>query len=260
MTGAAATADETPAGIAAWLRKAADLVLGKAAPVAKVQTFASMVAGQELQEALGESWWTLQDALWSAIYATDDNGADLTLEAKQALVGQDLDEFKAYLLAEMNEATSVAKRATPAELGQRQIAAVVAKAGKKISGDRLGRLQTAAEALNGVLAEVAEIKDEEAQAAEEATVEKAELVAAFTEATAPLVERIDKIEKSVAAVVAKPGNEAEEPATLEGIAEAVSKIADRVGALESTKGVRKSADGQEGGTETVKKSVFAGIL
>lgn len=245
--------------LAGLIDKLAAFIGGTPAQVTKVQTFAAMVAGQELQEALGDSWWTLQDALWSAIYATDENGADLTLEAKQALVAQDLDEFKAYLLAEMSEATSVAKRASPAELAQRQVAAIVAKAGRKISGARLERLQTAAEALNSVLTEVADAK-EEADPAEEEPVEKNELVAAITEAVTkaqePLVARIEAIEKSAAAAA----GDQDQPATLDTVVDAISKLADRVEAMESTKGVRKSADGQEAGGEVKKRSVFAGMF
>ena len=260
MTGPAARADETPAGIAAWLRKAADLVLGRPEPVSKVQTFAAMVAGQELQDALGDSWWTLNDALWSAIYATDESGADLTLEAKQALVAQDLDEFKAYLLAEMGGAAQIGKRATDTDQARRQVAAAVAKAGRKISGARLERLQAASEALDSVLAEVAEVTSETGSAQEE-TVEKAELAAVVTEAVAkaqePLVARIEAIEKA-AGTAQDPAAEADE-LTLEGVAKAILEIRETVEGIAKAKGERQSQAGQDGG-ERVKKSVFAGIL
>lgn len=237
-------------------------------PVAKVATFAEIVSGQELRDALYDSWYTLEDALGSAIYATDESGQALSLEAKKGYVAQDLDEFKAYLLAQMD--TGISKQATPAELATRQVAAVVAKAGRKISGARLERLQSAAESLNGVLAEVVEVT-EEAESAEEVPVEKAELVEAMTEAITkaqePLIARIDAIEKRGTVVVnnaevVKTGAEGEgdEPVTLEVIAEAVGKIGDRMTALETARGVRKSADGQEAGGEPVAKSMWAGVI
>src|SRR5665811_2401962 len=112
----------------------------------RTATFAEVVAGQELTDALSDSFYTLQDVLWSVVYAYDEAGQALTLEAKTALVAQDLDEFKAYLLAQM-AGTAVAK----GDLGsaeQRELAAWIRKIGKKISGSRLERLTAAAEALN----------------------------------------------------------------------------------------------------------------
>lgn len=256
---AVGAAEAGPAGIAAWLRKAADAVIGRV-PVAKVQTFASMVAGQELQEALGESWWTLQDALWAAIYATDDNGADLSLEAKQALVGQDLDEFKAYLLAEMTEATSIGKRATNPDAAA--IAAFVAKVGRKISGSRLERLQSAADALSSVLTEV-EDSNEADDTEEDTDVDKAEITKAITDGLAaglePITKRLDALETGKVEKTEGEGDDA--PITLEVIAEAVGKVADRLTAIETAGAVgkRTSVVGQDGG-EVKKRTTFAGIF
>jgi hypothetical protein len=236
MTDAAATADETPAGIAAWLRKAADAILGRTEQaVAKVMTFAERVAGQELRDALYDSWYTLEDSLWAAIYATDEQGQALPLETKQALVAQSLDEFKAYLLAQM--ATGIEKRdGGQAEAATRHIAAVVAKAGRKISGARLERLQAASEALTSVLAEVAEVTEEAGADAQEDNVEKADLVAAVTEAITkanePLVARIEALEKSATPVAAATPTADEEPATLETVIDVVGKLADRLEAVE----------------------------
>jgi len=243
---------------AALIEKLAAFVGGAEQPVAKVATFAEIVAGQELRDALYDSWYTLEDALWSAIYATDENGQALSIEAKKGFVAQDLDEFKAYLLAQMD--TGISKQATPAELVTRHLAAIVAKTGKKISGARLERLQSAAESLNSVLAEVVEVS-EEAEQAEEEPVEKAELVAAVTEAISkaqePLVARIEAIEK-----IAKSATEDEDdaPVTLETIADAISKLADRVEAVEKTRGQRTSVAGQDGDDKVAKRSVFAGVL
>lgn len=263
--------EPTRSAVAGFLQKAADLLIGKRSPVAKVQTFAAMVAGRELNDALDESWWTLQDALWSAMYARDDDGADLSLGAKEALVGQNLDEFKAYLLAAMSDASAVAKR-DPSEAARTRAAVTTAveKVGRKISGSRLERLQAAAEALTSVLDEVAEaVVDEAADTAEEVQVDKAELVAALTEANAPIVKRLEVLETKIekAEPAAGTGTAGEDDAegeddavTLETIATAVEKILDRVEALEGGAAVRKSLAGQDG-TEPVKKaSTFAGVM
>lgn len=247
-----------PAGVIAWLRKQ----LGFAEPVAKgPQTFSEIVAGHELTDALHDNWYTLEDALWSALYATDDNMQPLSMEAKQALVAQNLDEFKAYLLDQM--ASVVSKSDAPpsaAARAQAAVTALVAKVGKKFSGSRLERLQSAAEALTSVLDEVAEaVTDEAATTAEEVQVDKAELVAAFTEANEPIVKRLEALEKTgVAKTEPDPGED--DALTLEGVASAVEKLADAVADMAMAQGVRKSLASQDGGTEPVKKSVFAGIM
>jgi hypothetical protein len=257
MTGAAA-ADDPPAGALAWLKKALGLE-APAEPVVKVMTFAERVAGQELRDALYDSWYTLEDALWGAIYAYDADGKELSIEAKKALVAQSLDEFKAYLLAQMD--SGISKRdGSPAEAATRHVDAVVAKAGRKISGARLERLQAASAALTSVLSEVAEVSEEAGADAQEDQVEKADLVAAVTEAITkanePLIGRLEALEKSAAAASA---SEDDAPATLDDVIDVVSKLADRLEAVE--KGHRTSAVGQDGPAgEPVKKRTFSGIL
>lgn len=261
---AAPPADTTTTGIAAWLRKAADALLGKQVEVAKTETFADIVAGQELSDALYDGWETLRSAIWGAIYAYDADGQPVSQEGKRALVAQNLDEFKAWLLARMDQ--DVEKSAgSLAGAPSRHVAAIVAKVGRKISGSRLERLQAAAEALSSVLAEVAEAQEEDA---EEEPVEKTELVAAITEAIEksqkPIVERLEALEKSASA--GKPeGDDAsgdDAPITLETIAEALGAVADRVGSIEKSIGAgggRTSIAGQDGGVP-VKKSVWAGAF
>ena len=252
--------EEAKVGVLAWLRKA----LGFNSPVTKTATFAEVVAGQELTDALSDSFYTLQDVLWSAIYAYDENGLALSMEAKTALVAQDLDEFRSYLLGQMASVT-VAK-GDQGSADQRRLGAIIRKAGKKISGSRLERLSAAAEALNSVLAEVAEVMEsEEADTAEEVDVDKAEMVAAMTEALEPISKRVTALEeakpvvKEEAAAGGGDGGE-EDPVTLETVVEVVGKLADRLEAIEGAGAVRKSLAGQDGGTEQVKKSKWAGIF
>jgi hypothetical protein len=255
-------------GLVAWLKKGLASLDAKLQPVpiAKTATFAEVVAGQELQDALWDSWYTLEDVLWGAIYAYDDNGQALSIEAKTALVAQDLDEFKAYLLAQMASATVAKSDAGSPD--QRRFSAMVRKVGKKISGSRLERLNAAAEALNSVLVEVADVVEaaDEADQAEETDVEKNELVAAVTEAVTkaqePLIARIEALEKAPTTVVKTEGEGAEDdgPVTLEGLATVVEKILDRLDEAGEGKAVRKSLAGQDGAGEPVKKSAFAGIL
>lgn len=230
--------------------------------VAKTATFAEVIAGQELTDALSDSFYTLQDVLWSVVYAYDENGQALSLEAKTALVAQDLDEFKAYLLAQMAQASAVAKgdQGSP---DQRRLDSIVRKVGRKISGSRLERLNAAAEALNGVLSEVAEVvADEAADTAEEVEVDKAEMVAAMAEALEPISKRLEAIEKAkpVEKVEAAGAAGEEDPVSLDTAVKVIEKLADRIEALEGAGAVRKSLAGQDGGIEPVKKSIWAGVL
>lgn len=257
-------------GLIAKIGDAVAKALGIPTPVEKAMTFAQIVAGREISTALEENWWVLQDALWSAIYATDDEGNDLTLDAKKALVGQNLDEFKAFLLERMD--AGVEKSAGPSEV--RMVAALVAKVGKKVSAARLARLKEAADALAGVLAEV-EADDESAktekranaQVAKEADVTPEELKAAVSEVVkaeiAPLRADVDELKKAKqpAEPVAKGDTpDPDDEVTLESVAKAVVAIADRMEAVEKQRGTRQSGSGEE--ATPVKKSdaKFAGFF
>ncbi len=235
-------------------------------PVEKAMTFAQIVAGREMSQALEEHWTTLQDARWSAIYAYDDDGNALSLAAKKQLVEQNLDEFKAFLLERMDQ--GVTKSDGPVDV--RLFEAFIAKVGKKVSAARLSRLQEAADALGAVLAE-AEADAESADTQKRATPQEEdmtteELVAAITKANEPLVARIEALEKSgtteESAEPVTKGDEAEGEdgdVSLATVVEAITKLADRVESIEKRPGQRQSAEGED---TAVKKGsgVFAGIL
>jgi hypothetical protein len=269
---------------AAWKKanpdaKAADIP----AAIAKAVTFASIIAGRELQDALPDAFDTLEDSVWSAIYARDAAGVDLAPADKQALIAQDLDEFKTYLLGIIDAGVQVGKGdITEGALGAARIQAIVAKVGRKISAARLEQLKTAATALSAVLAEAEADKATETDAAaeEDADAQKAKKRAApeetdvtneeFTAAMAPFAAQLAAIEKRLPepkvtetdGTHAAEDDGADDALTLEGVAEAVGKLADRFDAIEkaANRGQRTSGDGQESGNGQVKKSVLAGIL
>lgn len=231
-------------------------------PVTKAMTFAQQIAGREMSQALEENWWVLSDALWSAMWAVDDDGADLSIEAKQALVAQDLDEFKAYLLGVMQ--AGVGKR-TAAPAPGILIEGLVAKVGRKISAARLTRLKEAASALTDVLNQVEASDDaatEKRAAAQEVDMTAEELQAAIAKGLEPLVTRITALEKAAAAPVAK-ADPAPDPApdpdpdpdgdgvSLGAVATAIGKLADRLEKLEHAPGQPTAIAGQDG---KVKKS------
>lgn len=236
-------------------------------PVAKTRTFAEIIAGQQLSDALYDSWYTLSDSLWAAIYAYDDNGADLPIEAKQALVAQNLDEFKAWLLGQME--TGIAKRDQP-PTDARSVAAFVRKVGKKISAARLEQLKTAADALAAVLAEVESSDSEDTtkraqpEEAPMTSEELAQVQKAIADAVAPIAADVAVL-KAAAKPVAKadpdpkPEGSDGDTVSLADVAKAITKLADRVEGLEGARSVRKQLDGQDG-TSGVAKSKWAGVL
>ena len=186
---------------------------------------------------------------------------------KQALVSQSLDEFKAYLLSVMEQ--GVAKRdvaAVDVAMAKRHLAGAVRKVGAKVSAARREKLQAAADALNEVLAEVAEETTTEKRAdAQEADMTADELAAAIAKANEPLLARLDKLEGGKAAETPTPeapvakAEAAEDEPTLGDVIKAVGALADRVEKIETARGARTSADGQEGET-VAKRGLFAGTL
>lgn len=246
--------------LAARVVEAVSKALGIPQSVDKAMTFAEIVAGREMSEALEEHWTTLQDALWNALYAYDDDNQPLSVEAKKQLVAQNLDEFKAFLLERMDQGISKGDGSTDARL----FAAFIAKVGKKVSAARAARLQEAADALAAVLAEV-EVDGESAETEKRARPQEEdmtpeELTAAITKANEPLVARIEALETAKAST-AEPaeGEGAADPITLEGVAEAVTKLGDRLAAIEKAPGSRQSATADEA-PSPVKKSKWAGVL
>jgi hypothetical protein len=233
-------------------------------PVEKAMTFAQIVAGREMTDALEEHWQTLQDALWNAIYAWGDDDQPLPIDQKKALVAQNLDEFKAFLLERMD--TGVAKADRPADA--RHLEAFVAKVGRKISGARMAQLNEARDALVAVLAEV-ETDDASANTAKRATAQEEEmtpeeLADAIRKGNEPLVARIEALEKSQAAPVTKAegdgdGDGDDEDEVPEAVAKVFAPLIERLDRLEKAPGARTSLAGEDTG-EPVKKGKWAGVL
>lgn len=264
---AGAAVSEVDEGFIAKVTKAIGDGISKAfgipEPVEKAMTFAQIVAGREVNQALEEHWYTLSDALWSAIYATDDEGNDLSLDAKKGLVATNLDEFKAFLLERMD--SGVTKGDGP--MDARLFTAFIAKVGKKVSAARLARLNEAATALGAVLAEV-EADDESAETEKRATpqeendVDKEQLEEVLKAHLTPIAERLEALEKgrgSGEPVAKGDEGEGDDPVTLEVVAEAIGKMGDRLEAIEKRRGERQSAGGEE--TKVKKEAgAWAGIL
>jgi hypothetical protein len=159
------------------------------------------------------------------------------------------EEAAAYAAYCAGESYGVWKSARPIE-----------KAGRKISAARLSELESASDKLLAVIAD-AKADSGTKEDDEEDDVEKADITKAIGEAMAAALEPVTKrLELLEASKVEKTG-EGDEPVTLEGIAEAVGKVADRLEKLESAGAVgkRTSIAGQDGG-EVKKRAQFAGLF
>jgi len=203
------------------------------------------------------------------MWAYDDDGQLMSLEARKALVATDLEQFKDYALALLD--AGLAKRDAVASGPAALIDGLIAKVGRKISAARLSRLQEAASALTDVLAEVEAADDtatEKRDSTQEDDMTPEELTAAVTKGIEPLAARVEAIEKRLPAEAAAPATPASETpaavtktepaegeATLADVATAVAKIADRIEKLEGEPGQPTAIQGQDG---PVKKNQSAG--
>lgn len=234
------------------------------------QTFASLVAGQQLTEALDDQFWTLKDALWSAIYARDEDDQLLSPEARQALVAQSLDEFKAYLIGQMEAGIAKSDELMPDPLAA-GLESAIRKVGKKISAARLERLKAAADALAAVLADVegsddsAVEKRADAQEADMTSEEIERITKTITDtvaaAVAPIVTDVAVLKSAIEKPAGETGDsDGEEDVTPAQVAKVLSAVLDRLETVEKAqaRGSRTSLGGQDAGD--VKKSIWAGMF
>lgn len=242
------------------LRKVAD-ALGLTVPVEKAEDFDGINAEHDMSVAIDEGFDTLKQAVWGAKYARNEDGTEMTMAEKAALVATSIDQFKAFIVD----------------------AFTVEKAGRKISGQRLDQIKSAFKVLGeviegveagwwtppeGAVAKEVDMTPDEMQAA----IEKA-VAAEVAKTLAPDSEAMTALSKSVVAgvVEAMPQpveavldttveSESEDgDLTLADIAKAVSLLSDRMDAMGGS--VRRSQAGAAPESEPVeKKSPLAGIL
>lgn len=154
----------------------------------------------------------------------------------------------------------------------------IAKGHKQFTGSRVTRLAEARDTLAAVLDEIAEIEAEEEESGDSksskatkkrATPEEAPMtsdeLATITKAIAaqiaPIAADVAVLKAAAQTPLAKGDDEAEDgEVSLADIAKAIGQLADRVQAVETRPGVRKSIDGQDGSEPVKKKSVFAGMF
>lgn len=134
----------------------------------------------------------------------------------------------------------------------------IAKAGRKISSERLSKLQTAYETLGTVLTDVQVF---EAEQEEEIDVKKEDLQEVIKEALTPINEKLEALEKADKDIETKQEEtveKAEAALTKEEMTqllkEAMAPISERLETVEKARGIKKSAEQEEDEKEEVTKS------
>jgi hypothetical protein len=199
------------------------------------------------RRTLRETLWGATDALFESIQVTL-NDQDLEDGKKASQVESNLDQFTTWMLDQLdlyNEGEEVTK------------------AGAVISASRLERLRETHSALGQIIAEAEKGKDEPdkggVQKGDDIEVNAEEITKMVEAAIAPIVERLESLEKHD-----DPGTEDKvedkmTQAVTDAITKAMEPIAQRLEVIEKAKGIKKSIDGQ-GDPEPVTKSFWGGLL
>ncbi|WP_422444362.1 hypothetical protein [Thermoanaerobacterium sp. DL9XJH110] len=203
-------------------------------------SFAQAMAANEAEDALWRAFSTLHEVC-ANILSSDS-------EDKTTRINQVVDEFRAYLLGKIGQ-LGVAKAAEQLSVG-------LEKAGRKISAARLKALKDAHSILAQIIAE-AEADNQDGEGTQVTKEELSKMVAeAVNEATKPISERLEKLEKQADG---KPevGQEKDELQEVikAAVAEAVKPLEDRLEVVEKARGISNKIPE---GKESVEKSDFWG--
>lgn len=235
------------------------------------KTFASMMVVNDITENMWRANDTLRGVMRDII-----NNEEVT--DKKAALLQAIDEYSTYMKSKVNS-TAIAKEAAFFDVPDVEIA----KSGKKVSSKNLAALKEAHKALSAVIEE-AEKKEEPNQgesgdpAKEEETVNKSELTevmkSVMETALKPINERLEKIEKADAepegagseggTTGAPEGNQNTDDDITEvvkaALSEVVKPIESRLEAIEKSRALPRSQEGDEGTKVEKSADVFDGLF
>lgn len=210
--------------------------LMKAATVAP--SFAANMAASDIRSNLYRAGDSLHDTITAVL-----SDKDLTKDDKKAAIEDSMEEFTAWIMGIVDQATAIQK------------------AGAKISTDRLSRLKAAHQSLGDIIQE-AEGGEEPIEKGGEGKLEKLEkkdIESLVTEALDPVIKRLETLEGKEEPKT--EGNEEVKKMITEAVESAVTPLVERIEVVEKARGIKKSAEGQE---DDVKKnenqSIWAGVL
>lgn len=209
-------------------------------------SFALAMAAIETEDALWRAFSTLRDVCTN-ILSSD-------IEDKAARITQVIDEFRAYLLGKIGQ-LGVTKA-----LEQIKAGTEVKKAGRKISAARLKALKDAHSILAQIIAE-AEADNQDWEGTQVTKEELTKMVAeAVNEATKPISERLEKLEKQADG---KPeaGQEKDELQEVikAAVAEAIKPLEDRLEVVEKARGISNKVPEEKDKVEK-SESFWGGVF
>ncbi len=209
----------------------------------QIPTFTQAMQIEATDDMVWQSFSTLRDVI-RTIIASD--AAD-----KSARINAAVEEFKAYLLGTLNQ-IGITKAL---ELYQKEN---FVKAGRKISAARLKALKDAHNLLAQIISEAeADNQDEEGTQVTKEELSKM-VVEAVNEATKPISERLEKLEKQADGNQAgdtAQGKEELQNIIKETVSKAVKPLEDRLEVVEKARGISNKIPE---GKEPVEKSDFWG--
>ena len=195
----------------------------KKADATSVPSFAQAMAAIEAEDALWQAFSTLRNVC-TEILSSD-------AEDKTNRINQVIDEFRAYLLGKIGQ-LGFAKAAE-------QMSVELEKAGRKISAARLKALKDAHSILAQIIAE-AEADNQDGEGTQVTKEELAKMVAeAVNEATKPISERLERLEKQAEGQNQDDNGAQEELQNVikEAIAKAVKPLEERLEVVEKARGI-----------------------
>lgn len=212
----------------------------KKADATPAHSFTQAMAVIETEDDLWRAFSTLRE-ICTNILSGD-------AEDKPARINQMVEEFRAYLLGKISQ-IGFAKAAE-------QLSVELEKAGRKISTARLKALKDAHSLLAQIIAE-AEADNQDGEGTQVTKEELTKMVTdAITEATKPISERLEKLEKQTEGQEpAAQGQEELQNVIKEAVAQAVKPLEERLEVVEKARGLSNKVPEEK---DRVEKSDFWG--
>ena len=211
----------------------------KAEPAVEGKSLIVSFKARAVNEKINEIHWALRDAIRSILQAPN-------IPNKKELVSQQIDEYKAYVLQEL-DTVGIKKMAEDLEEEP------LTKAGKKISAANEEKLRAAYQSIGELLSVIDQNKVDESEETEVKKEELQEIIKeAVQESTKDINQRLEKLEKG-------GGTSQEEETITKGnitemikgaVREALAPITQRIEVVEKSRGISNQLQSNE---EPVKK-------
>lgn len=219
----------------------------KKADATPASSFAQAMAAIETEDALWRAFSTLRE-ICTNILSSD-------AEDKPARINQVVEEFRAYLLGKISQ-IGFAKAAE-------QLSVEVEKAGRKISAARLKALKDAHNLLAQIIAE-AEAETNNGEGTQVTKEELTKMVTdAITEATKPISERLEKLEKQAEGqepAGAAQGQEELQNIIKEAVTRAVKPLEERLEVVEKARGISNKVPEEKEKVEKSDSGFWGGVF